>query len=171
MIKILSVLTASLLLVGCAGKDVEQHYKAVQERNSQYMEAYKTVENETIKFNGTFEGDITLIKPKELPQLAEIRPPKSYSDTALEWVQTTLPVVGLALGLHYNYKAMDSANKYNSANIESWTGNFDKISTSNSVSNISDTSVSNTSDTSDISSTSVSSISDTSVSTDTNLIP
>lgn len=146
---------AALLVLGCSNKELD-YYNVVKEQNAQYMEAYKTVENESVTFNGKFEGDITIVKPKELPKLANVRQPKTMGDTALDWARTIVPVAGMVAGMHYNYKTADSANKYNAENISSWTGNFDNtsvtdVSSSVSTSTASDTSSTTVSDTSNIS--------------------
>ena len=147
--KITSVVSAGLLLVGCGSSD-QLYYESINAQNQKYMEAYKTVENETVQFKGTFEGDITIVKPKKLPQLAQIEKPKSTSELALDWARVVVPAASMVAGMHYNYKIADSSNKYNAKNIESYTGNYENstVITSSEVStstSVTDTSVSTSS--------------------------
>lgn len=146
--KITFIFLSLILLIGCT-QHQEVYYKAVQEQNMAYMNAYTSVENESVTFDGTFTGTISIVKPKELPKLQYIEPPKSGSEIALDWARLIIPTAGMVAGMHYNYKSIDSNNKYNSKNISAWTGNFDKSSiTSTSISDIQDISnISNTSNT------------------------
>jgi len=99
---------------GCATKNNEMYYSAIQKQNQTYMESYSTVKNETVNFDGTFNGKITIIKPKKLPQLARIQKPKSNSELALQWAQVILPATTAISGMYFNYKSIDSSNKYDS---------------------------------------------------------
>lgn len=137
MKKLAALILCSVFVSGCA-QNQEVYYNAVQQQNMAYMNAYQSVENESVTFDGTFTGTISIVKPKELPKLQYIEPPKSSSEIALEWAKVIVPAASMVAGLHYNYKSIDSSNKYNAKNIESWTGNFDK-SSSVLVSNVKDT--------------------------------
>ena len=137
MQKLAAIILCSVFVSGCA-QNQEIYYNAVQQQNMAYMNAYQSVENESVTFDGTFTGTISIVKPKELPKLQYIEPPKSGSEIALEWAKVIIPAASMVAGLHYNYKSIDSSNKYNAKNIESWTGNFDK-SSSIVVSNVKDT--------------------------------
>ena len=139
-----------LFMSGCASKDQEAYYEAVKQQNANYMKSYDQVENESVQFDGEFKGKISIVKPKKLPQLQHIERPKSGSEVALDWARVVVPVAGMAVGMHYNYKTADSNNKYNSQNIESFTGNYQNTSsttitdTSTVDTTVTDTSVSNT---------------------------
>ena len=126
--KIIIGLTIIGLISGCSTKNDELYYKAVQEQNHKYMEAYKTVENERVSFDGTFNGNITMIKPKKLPQLAHIQKAKSASELALDWARVIVPGATMVAGMHYNYKAMDSNNKYNSETMTGLSKNQSDVS-------------------------------------------
>jgi len=163
-----------LLFTGCASKEA-QYYQAVKEQNQNYLKAYSTVKNETVSFNGTFKGDITVIKPKKLPQLLRIQKPKSSAEIALDWGRLVIPAATSISGLYYGYKAIDSSNRANTKQIEAYTGNFQNSTTTSEISNISDTSVTdksvtNTSDTSVTDKSVTDTTNDTSV-TDTTSIP
>ena len=133
------LLTGVVLLNGCAAKQ-ERYYAAVKEQNQNYLKAYNTVKNESVTFTGTFKGNIKIVKPKKLPQLMNISRPKSSAEIALDWGRVLLPAAVSVSGLYYGYKAIDSSNRANSSQIESYTGHFQN-STSNSVSTSTDKSV------------------------------
>ena len=124
---VLVVCVALCVLTGCAANQ-EQYFAAVKQQNEAYMQAYNSVANESVTFEGTFTGTVSIVKPKELPKLQYIEPPKSNSEIALQWANTIIPVAGMVAGMHFNYKAIDSSNKYNAKNIASWTGNFENNS-------------------------------------------
>ena len=143
-------LVVLVLLVGCTSKD-EVYTNAVQNQYKSYLEAYNTVENKSIEFEGTFDGKIKMVEPKKLPQMARIERAKSGSEVALEWTRTLAPVALGVAGFHYNFKTADSSNKYNAESIGAWTGNFEN---SNSVITTTDTNsntLSNTSTTDNVS--------------------
>lgn len=153
-----------LVFTGCTSKQ-DTYYSAVKEQNQKYMEAYATVENESVEFDGTFNGKIKMVKPKKLPQLANIRQPKSGSEVALEWARVVVPFATVATGQYFGYKATDSSNKYNAQSLEAWTGNYENSNTS--VTSSTDT-------TSSIVESNISestSVSSENVSTDTNTTP
>lgn len=170
-IKTIGLVSLSVLILTGCGSSNQEYLEAVKAQNAQYMEAYKTVENETVVFNGTFNGEVKMIKPKKLPQLQQIKAPKSGSEIALDWAKLIVPTVGTVAGFHYNYMTADSANKYNAQSIEAWTGNFQNTTNTsseiNNTSNTTNTSESVTS-TSDTSVTSDISVTDTSTTSDTN---
>jgi hypothetical protein len=112
---------ALLLLSGCSSKSDTLYYQAVQQQNESYMKSYSGVENESVTFNGDFKGEIKIVKPKKLPELAQIQRPKTNSEVALQWAQTIVPVAGMVAGMHYNYKSLDSSNRAQSTQIESIT--------------------------------------------------
>lgn len=148
----------ALLFTGCASKD-EMYYKAVKQQNENYLKAYNSVQNESVTFKGTFEGDIKIVKPKKLPALTSIQRPKSTAEVALDWGRVIVPAATSIAGLHYGYKAIDSSNRANSRQIEAYTGNFQNTTDTSSIS----TEVSNTtSDTSTTSTTSTTTSTDTS---------
>mgnify|MGYP006935314989 CR=1 FL=1 len=163
-------LLSVVVFSGCSTKDQEiMYYNAIQQQNENYMKSYDTVENESIQFDGTFEGKISIIKPKKLPQLAKIQKPKSSADTALDWARVVVPSVTAVAGMHYGFKAIESSNDASSRQIEAYTGNFDKTSVSTSVTDITNTSVSDSSTSVTDTSVSDTSVSDTSL-TDTSTI-
>lgn len=173
MLKLVAILIPIMLtLVGCSTKDNERYFNAVQQQNETYMSSYNTVENESVQFDGKFEGKISIVKPKKLPQFQKIQRPKTNSEQALDYARVVVPVLGTAIGMHYNFKSADSANKYNAENIKSWTGNFQNTTdTSVTDTSVTDTSVTDTS----VTDTSVTdtSVTDTSVTdtSDTQTVP
>ena len=139
----------ALLFSGCASDDA-RYYQALQAQQNQYLKEYSTVKNSSVTFVGKFDGKISIIKPKKLPQRIVIRRPKTTSEEALSWAKIILPTASMISGSYFNYKMADSSNKYNSENIKSWTGNFknDTISTTNTSNTSTDKSVTYTSNTS-----------------------
>ncbi len=160
----LYVVVLLLISVGCANHQ-EAYYNAIQQQMQTYNQAYASVENESVTFEGTFTGTISIVKPKELPKMQHIEPPKSTSELALEWAKVIVPTAGMVAGMHYNYKSIDSNNKYNSKNIGAWTSNFDKTS----VTEVSDTSVSDTTDTTETTNVTDISVKETTNITDTSV--
>ena len=159
--KFLTLTATSILLIltGCSTKQEDAYYKAVDQQNKNYMQAYSTIENESVTFDGTFEGKINIVKPKKLPQIQQIQKPKTGSEVALQWAQTIVPVAGMVAGMHYNYKSLDSSNQANSRQIEAYTGNYQNntstVDTSVSSTSVNDTSVTDTSVTTEKDNTSV----------------
>ena len=138
-----------LTLIGCSTKSEELYYKAVNEQNSNYMKSYEGVENESVTFNGTFNGEMKIVKPKKLPQLAQVRAPKTSGEIALEFTKALVPGVAAVAGMHYGYKAIESSNNASVAQTEAYTGNYQNNTSTTNTSSISDTSVSDTSSVSD----------------------
>jgi len=95
---------SAILLISCADSD-KAFYKAMEKRNQQYSEAYKGVENGRITFKGKFDGEITMVEAKALPQIQQLRQPETTSETVLKYLGVLAPSA-VALGsMHYNYKS------------------------------------------------------------------
>lgn len=162
---------ALLLLSGCSSKSDTLYYQAVQQQNESYMKSYSGVENESVTFNGDFKGEIKIVKPKKLPELAQIQRPKTNSEVALQWAQTIVPVAGMVAGMHYNYKSLDSSNRAQSTQIESITsGNTAQVGAytsnyRNDSNDVTDTTVTTTS--TSVDNTSVDNTSNTTTTTST----
>lgn len=125
-------MVAMVLLTGCGSAG---YYKAVQENNKAYLKEYNNVENERVNFEGTFEGKIEIVKPKDLPDIQFVQKPKDAGDYFLQTLGILAPVgLGVA-GYHYNYKSTDSSNKYNAQTMEAWTGNFQNSTTTSITTN------------------------------------
>lgn len=142
MKKYIVVLIATLVMItGCADK--AQYYAAVQKANTEYLEAYNTVKNEEVVFDGTFEGKMTFTRPKKLPQMQMIQQPQNE---ALEWAKVIVPFVGSISGMYFGYKTADSANKYNAQNIANWTGNYknNSVTTTNNTTSTTSTETTST---------------------------
>lgn len=153
MLRLIGCIVAiTLLISGCASKEQVNYYNAIDKQNEAYMKAYQTVENESVVFNGTFNGEIKIIKPKELPKLANIAQPRSGSEIALDWAKVLVPGVATVAGMHYGFKAIQSGNDASVANTKSYTGNYknntndvSNVNTSNSIDKSITTSTDNTS--------------------------
>jgi hypothetical protein len=152
----MSTVAAAFVLSGC-GADNQAYLQAQTAAHERYLQSYEKADTGKVEFEGTFEGKITLVEAKELPQMLKIQQPKSVGEVALDWARILVPTLGTVAGFHYNYMSQDSANKYNSENIASWTGNFQNsvsdTSVTNTTTDTTDTSVTNTTDTSTTSTT------------------
>jgi hypothetical protein len=121
----LTLLLTIFIFTGCGSSS---YYQAVTQNNKAYLEQYSKVENEKVSFLGTFDGNITIVRPKQLPVLQHVQKPKTSGDYLLQTLGVLAPVgLGIA-GYHYNYKSTDSSNKYNAQTMESWTSNFENTS-------------------------------------------
>ncbi len=149
--KLILIGLVTFMFLGCTGKD--DYYKAVHKQNEameknykEYQKSYNTVKNESVQFEGDFKGKITLVKPKDLPEMApyqRIQQPKTFGDAALDWARVLVPAAVGISAQHYSYKTVDSSNKYNAQQTAAYTGSFQNTA---SVTNTStDTSVVNTS--------------------------
>jgi len=158
-----------LFLGGCATNE-KAYYDSVNTRNAEYLKAYAEIKNESVTFKGRFDGDITIVKPKKMPNLQMVQAPKSSSDIALQWASVLAPSVVAIAGFKYNSdnvqvqaeasRDIAIAQSADNANIfGSYSGSFknDNSVSTTDLSNITTDSISDYSDT----------ITDTSTTTDT----
>lgn len=132
MKKIIALGLSAILVLGMTGcSNHADYYKAVHDANDKYAQAYAGVKNEEVTFNGVFEGQIHIIKPKKLPQFQQVVKPKDTADYALAWGQIILPTAAVLGGLYYGYKTQESNNYYNAQNLETWTSNYKNESMTN----------------------------------------
>ena len=94
-------IVVALFLGGCASNE-KAYYDSVNNRNSEYLKAYAEIKNESVTFTGKFDGDITIVKPKKMPNLQMVQAPKSSADVALQWASVLAPSVVAIAGFKYN---------------------------------------------------------------------
>ncbi len=115
------VLILGVLFAGCSQKE---YYQSVNDRNKDYNKAYAEVDNDSIVFDGTFDGTMTITTGKELPKLQMAQKPKDAADYVMQAFGILAPVALGISGQKYNYETANSSNKYNAQSLGHWTDNF-----------------------------------------------
>jgi len=76
----------------------------MKEQREAMIEAFRSVKNEEMRFDGNFSGTISYVRPKKMPAFQRIEKPVSMSEQALRWAGVLAPsIVGVA-GIYYNHK-------------------------------------------------------------------
>ena len=134
---------AMLIMAGCASKT--EYYEAQKRQDQAILEANKKTSDDRVSFTGKFDGTIEIVQGKEQPRFNKITQPKDWRDYAMSIFGISSNLALGVAGYHYNFKSADSSNKYNAENINSWTGNYQNASSTNTS-----TSVTSNTDTSSV---------------------
>jgi len=145
-----------VLLSGCSSKSEDSYYKAMSEQRRAYMEAYKAIPEESIKFDCNSSCNLVYTRPKALPKFQALRKPMTNTEMALKWMSVISPsLVGIA-GIYYNHKTStdlsDDSKEISIANTNADAKMFESFANRPSTPSSVDSSVNTTTTTTDSSS-------------------